>query len=75
MSNTGLRPGEAIGLNRNDIDLKKNTVRVNKTFVNILKENQKSTKTMTSKRTIPIPEKMVKLLKEYMMKQKKKEKS
>lgn len=73
MMNTGLRPGEAIGLNRKDIDIKKNTVKVNKTFVSALKDNQSSPKTASSKRIVPIPNDTIKLLKEYIIKQKNQE--
>jgi len=73
MLNTGLRPGEALALTRSDIDLKKKTVRVNKTYLEKLKKVQFSTKTVSSKRTIHVPDDTVILLAEYMMKQKKKD--
>jgi integrase len=69
MSNTGLRPGEAIALNRNDLDIVKNTVRVRKTFIRKTKSIQNSTKTKSSKREVPVPEATMKLMKAYMFKQ------
>lgn len=69
MLNTGLRPGEALALNREDINLKKKTVRVNKTYLERDKKNQNSTKTFASKRVVPIPDATISLLKEYMLKQ------
>lgn len=71
VSNTGLRPGEAIALNRQDIDLTKKTVSVNKTYVRAIKGNQNSPKTKASKRIVPVPDATIKLMKEYMIKQKK----
>jgi integrase len=67
--NTGLRPGEAVALNRSDLDTKKNKVRVNKTFVSVLKSKENSPKTRSSKRIVPVPENIMKLMKEYMLKQ------
>jgi len=70
MSNTGLRPGETVALSRKDIDLVNNTVRVSKTFVKALNAVQNSTKTTSSNRTVPVPEDTMRLLREYMFKQK-----
>ncbi|QNU67231.1 site-specific integrase [Ruminiclostridium herbifermentans] len=69
MDNTGLRPGEALALNRSDIDTKKRTVKVTKTYLEKQKKIQNATKTESSRRTIPIPADIIKLLDEYMLKQ------
>jgi len=70
MSNTGLRPGEAIALSRKDIDFNNNSVKVSKTYISKTKTIQNATKTKSSRRTVPIPEGTIKLIKEYMLKQK-----
>lgn len=72
MANTGLRPGEALALARSDIDIKKRTVKVTKTFLEKQKKIQYAPKTESSRRTVPIPSDIIKLLEEYMMKQLKK---
>ena len=72
MLNTGLRPGEALALTRADVDLKKKTVKVRKTYLEKEKKIQYSTKTEASRRTVPIPDDTVSLLREYMLKQPKK---
>lgn len=73
MLNTGLRPGEAIALNRPDLIIKGNKVKVAKTYNKDAKNKvQNSTKTQSSKRTIPVPKNIIKLMKVYMLKQKKK---
>jgi len=69
MLNTGLRPGESLALNRSDINFEKNTVKVNKTYLEKEKKVQNSTKTAASRRTVPIPDDTIPLLKEYMLKQ------
>lgn len=69
MLNTGLRPGEALALVRSDINFKKKTVSVTKTYLEKEKKVQNSTKTSSSKRTVPIPDNIIKLLTEYMLKQ------
>jgi integrase len=69
MLNTGLRPGENLALNRADVDLKKKTVKVNKTYLEKEKRVQNSTKTTASRRTVPIPDNTIPLLREYMLKQ------
>lgn len=73
MANTGLRPGEALALDREDINIDKHTVQVKKTFIRKTKSVQNATKTKSSRRTIPIPTSTVNLLKEYMLRSKKKE--
>ncbi|HEY9060992.1 MAG TPA: tyrosine-type recombinase/integrase [Pseudobacteroides sp.] len=75
MANTGLRPGEAIALNRSDINIKDKTVNVNKTFIRKTKSAQNSPKTKSSKRIVPIPDHTLTLLTDYMNKQKNKEDS
>lgn len=69
MANTGLRPGEALALTRSDVNLKKRTVRVTKTYLDRQKRIQHAPKTESSRRTVPIPSEIVKLLEEYMLKQ------
>lgn len=76
MVNTGLRPGEAIALERKDLLTKVNKVRVNKTYVKGTKDNiQGDTKTKTSNRVIPIPSSLMILMKKYMLKQPRKNNS
>ena len=69
MANTGLRPGEALALCRKDVDQKNKTVKVTKTFLERKRSIQNAPKTSSSKRTVPIPDAIVNLLKEYMLKQ------
>lgn len=69
MDNTGLRPGEALALSRSDINLTMKTVKVSKTYIAKLNKVQNVPKTASSKRTVPIPDKIIDLLKEYMLKQ------
>lgn len=69
MDNTGLRPGEALALTRADVDLKKKTVKVTKTYLDRQKKIQNAPKTDSSRRTVPIPSDIIKLLEEYMLKQ------
>lgn len=69
MLNTGLRPGEALALTRADIDFKKQIVKVTKTYLEKEKRIQNSPKTDASRRTVPIPDDTIRLLKEYMLKQ------
>lgn len=69
MVNTGLRPGEALALSRSDINFTKKTVKVSKTYIAKLNKVQNVPKTASSKRTVPIPDKIIDLLKEYMLKQ------
>jgi integrase len=73
MLNTGLRPGEALALIRADVNIKAKTVKVNKTYLERTKKVQNSPKTVSSKRTVPIPDETIKLLQEYMLKQPKQE--
>jgi integrase len=68
--NTGLRPGEAVALTRADLDCKNNKVKINKTFVRYLESKENSPKTRTSKRIVPVPGSIMRLMKEYMLKQK-----
>ncbi|MDP4116196.1 MAG: tyrosine-type recombinase/integrase, partial [Bacteroidota bacterium] len=70
MGNTGLRPGEAVALNRRDLDIKNKYVTVNKTFVRNAENKKNSPKTRSSKRTVPVPESTIRLMKEYMLRQK-----
>jgi integrase len=70
MESTGLRPGEAIALKRSDMDTKSGKATVNKTYVRPLKGNQNSPKTRASKRVVPVPDNIIKLMNEYMLKQK-----
>lgn len=73
MLNTGLRPGEAIALNRSDLIIKGNKVRVSKTYNKDAKnKTQNAPKTQSSRRTIPVPKNIIRLMKAYMLKQKKK---
>lgn len=69
MLNTGLRPGEALALTRADVDLKRKIVKVRKTYLEKEKKVQNSPKTESSRRTVPIPDNTITLLREYMLKQ------
>lgn len=73
ISTTGLRPGEAMALNRSDICFSKKNVVVNKTFLRDQRIIQNSTKTLSSNRVVPVPYEMIKLMKLYFLKQKYKE--
>ena len=73
--NTGLRPGEAVALTRADLDTKTSKVKITKTFVRHLESKENSPKTRTSKRVVPVPESIMKLMKEYMLKQPKQDNS
>jgi len=76
MSKTGLRPGEAIALNRNDLLFGSNKVRVAKTYLKEAKNKvQEATKTASSKRTIPVPSSIMSLMKKYMLQQPNQDKS
>lgn len=63
----GLRRGEALALCKNDIDLNKHIIVINKTW--ILKGNggfiQMHAKTRNSKRAVPVPSFLIPYLKEY----------
>ena len=63
---TGMRFGEAVALTWKDIDLKKKTIRINKTSVELHGSPiiQEHTKTSSGTRTISIPESVVDFLKE-----------
>lgn len=66
---TGIREGELLALTPADIDLEKQTLRINKSYQRINGEDViASPKTPKSNRTIPIPDKLVTCLKEYMTK-------
>jgi integrase len=69
MVNTGLRPGEALALQRSDVDLKKRVVKVTKTYLDRQKRIQNAPKTESSRRTVPIPSEVIKLLEAYMLQQ------
>jgi integrase len=69
MAKTGLRPGETIALKRSDLDFKANKIKVNKTYIRVTKSVQNSTKTRSSKRNVPVPDSIITLMKEYMLKQ------
>lgn len=63
---TGIREGEALALRFSDIDLKKKSLTVNKTFHHIRGEDLITTpKTKQSYRTISLPEFLVDEIKEY----------
>ena len=63
---TGMRFGEAVALTWNDVDLKKKTIRINKTSVEMHGSPfiQEHTKTSSGTRTISIPNSVVEFLKE-----------
>ena len=71
---TGLRIGEAIALNWNDIDFKKKTLRVNKSFTNKIGNGASkiiSPKTKNSIRTIDLDDSLLDLLKKHYESEKK----
>jgi len=65
----GLRIGETLALNINDIDIKKQIINVNKTLT-LGKDNEvimgDTTKTYASKRTVPIPDFLIPSIKEQL---------
>ena len=67
----GLRIGETLALNINDIDIEKQIINVNKTLT-LGKDNEvimgDTTKTYASKRTIPIPDFLIPSIKEQLEK-------
>ncbi len=68
---TGLRPGEAVALLRPDLFFDVNKVKVAKTYVKEAKNKvQGTTKTQSSKRTVPVPSGVMHLMKAYMLSQK-----
>lgn len=69
---TGLRLGEMIALNWNDIDLNKKTVKIYKNFSNKLGNNSYriiDPKTKNSVRNVDLDDNLVSLLKEYKLKE------
>jgi integrase len=69
MANTGLRPGEAVACNRSDLIRKRKRIKVTKTYIAEQKQVQYSPKTKSSRREVPVPDKIMKLMDEYMFKQ------
>lgn len=66
---TGIREGELLALTPKDIDLKAKTIRINKSYQRLGKEDVITTpKTPKSKRTITIPNLLCECLKDYMEK-------
>jgi integrase len=68
---TGLRRGELLGLKWKDVDLKAATIQIWRSLVVIdgKPELQEDVKTKTSKRNIPLPAEVVKVLNKYKAKQ------
>ena len=68
---TGLRAGEALALEWNDIDEEKRTLRVNKNMVRVDGKNivQRTTKTESGKRTIPLNSKAMEAIRHLKMQQ------
>ncbi|GLI57772.1 phage integrase [Propionigenium maris DSM 9537] len=63
---TGIRVGELLALTRKDIDLKKKTINVSKTYAKINgKEIITTPKTKSSVRTVSIPDNLVEILRKY----------
>lgn len=63
---TGARIGEVLALTFKDIDFNKNVININKTIVRIDRNDIITTpKTLSSTRTVDIPEDVMKLLKRY----------
>lgn len=63
---SGLREGELLALTFSDFDFENNTVSVNKTYAKVKGENIiQAPKTPKSKRTVSLPEKIMKMLSEY----------
>lgn len=71
---TGLRQGELLALNWEDIDFENNTLKINKAYeIDYYYENEKrikrwvitTPKTLNSYRVVPIPTETMKLLKQY----------
>ena len=68
---TGLRAGEALALEWNDIDEEKRTLRVNKNMIRVDGKNivQRTTKTESGKRTIPLNSKALEAIRHLKMQQ------
>jgi integrase len=69
---TGMRPGEYMGLQWKDMDLERGTVTVQRTLVTDATESGNrfgETKTAQSRRTIPISEILIRLLKDHKKRQ------
>lgn len=67
---TGMREGEMLALSAEDIDLEKNTIRINKTYSRSKGKDVISTpKTKKSKRIVAIPDFLADELREYISKQ------
>jgi integrase len=68
---TGLRAGEALALEWNDIDEEKRTLRVNKNMVRVDGKNivQRTTKTESGKRTIPLNSKAMEAIRHLKIQQ------
>lgn len=69
MVNTGVRIGEALGLNRADLDLTKRTVRIHSTYLPDERILQPETKTKSSTRVVPLPSFIIAPLREYLLRQ------
>ena len=70
----GLRQGEALALNWNDIDFNENTIKINKSLANRIKGEKYlilPPKTKASNRTIPIPINLAQKLNKLLLEQKK----
>lgn len=66
---TGMRVGELLALTRKDINLKKKTINIDKTYAKIKGEDIITTpKTKSSIRTISIPDDLVEIIKKYFKK-------
>ncbi len=66
---TGMRVGELLALTREDVDLRKKTITINKSYTRLKGEDIiKSTKNESSERIITIPDSLVKILQSYFSK-------
>lgn len=63
---TGMRIGELLALTREDVNLQKKTIKINKSYTRLKGENIiKSTKNESSERTITAPDRLMKILQSY----------